>query len=310
MATMKAARIHEYGGPEVLQIESIARPEPSAGEILIQVKACSVNPIDWKFRAGYGRGWMSHQLPLTLGAEIAGVVAGLGADVTGYNIGDEIYAYPSLARCGGYAEYATVLPSETALKPQTLDFVEAAALPVGVLTAWQAYDMGGLQAGQKVLIHAAAGGVGSLAVQVAKLRGAHVIGTASARNADFLRELGADETIDYRTTDFAQALHDVDMVFDLIGGATLEKSYGVVKSGGTIISAVQPPDAQTAERYGVNAAMVQVKPDTAQLQELAGWADAGRIKPIVATVLPLAEIQQAHKFSEAGRSRGKIVIAL
>lgn len=305
---MKAVRIHEYGGLDVLRYEDTPRSKPSADEILIQVKATSVNPIDWKFREGYGRGWMPHTLPLTLGAEVAGVVAGIGEGVTAFAVGDEVYAYPSLARCGGYADYVTVLESEAAHKPQMLDFTQAAALPVGALTAWQAYDMAGLEAGQKVLIHAAAGGVGSLAVQVAKARGAYVIGTASGRNADFLRSLGVDEVIDYTVTDFATAVSGVDMVFDLIGGATLEKSFGVVKSSGAIISAVQPPDAQLADRYGLSAGMVQVKPDSAQMQQLAQWADAGQVKPTVAIVLPLSEVRQAHELSQAGRTRGKIVL--
>jgi NADPH:quinone reductase-like Zn-dependent oxidoreductase len=308
MADMKAIRIHNYGGPEVLAYEDAPRPTPAADEILLRVKASGVNPIDWKIREGQTRGWLNHTLPLILGGEAAGVVEEVGVGITRFKPGDEVYAYPSLARCGAYAEFVTVKETEAALKPKTLDFVNSAALVVGALTAWQALEMAGLSAGQTVLIHAAAGGVGSLGVQLAKICGARVIGTASAANADFLREIGCDEAIDYRATRFEEAAKDADAVFDLIGGETLERSFGVLKRGGALISAVQPPDAERAAQLGVKAAMVIVNADAGQLAQFAVWADEGRLKPIVSTVLPLSEARRAQELSQAGRTRGKIIL--
>ena len=308
MANMKAVRIHKYGGPEVLFYEDIPQPQPADDEILVRVKASGVNPIDWKIREGYLSGWLKHQLPLTLGAELSGVVEQSGAGISNFKPGDEVFAYPSLARCGAYAEFIAVKGSEAALKPKNQDFAESTALIVGALTAWQAFDMGGLQAGHKILIHAAAGGVGSLAVQVAKIRGAYVIGTASARNAAFVTDLGADDVIDYTTTSFADAIKDADMVFDLIGGETLQRSFQVVKKGGAVISAAEPPTAGSAEEYGVKAGMVNAVSDAEQLAQIADWADAGRLKGFVSTVLPLSEARQAQALSQTGRTRGKIIL--
>jgi NADPH:quinone reductase-like Zn-dependent oxidoreductase len=305
---MKAVRIHQYGGPEALVYEDAPRPAPAAGEILLQVKASGVNPIDWKIREGQVSGWLNHQLPLIPGSEVAGVVVETGPGVTGFTPGDEVFAYPSLARCGSYAEFIVVKESEAAKKPKTVDFTHAAALVVGPLTAWQAFDMGNLQAGHKVLIHAAAGGVGSMAVQLAKLRGAYAIGTASARNTMFVNELGADEVIDYTVTRFEDVVKDADLVFDLIGGETQERSYQTLKKGGSLISAVHPPNAQSAAKYGVNAAMVAVQPHAGQLAGIATWADEGRLKAFISTVLPLSEARHAHELSQSGRTRGKIVM--
>ena len=308
MAQMKAVRIHSYGGPEVLAYEDAPRPTPAADEILLRVKASGVNPIDWKIREGATRGWLNHALPLILGSEAAGVVEEAGAEVTRFAAGDEVFAYPSLARCGTYADFVTVKETEAALKPKSLDFINSAALVVGALTSWQALEAGGLSAGQTVLIHAAAGGVGSLGAQLAKLRGARVIGTASARNAEFLKELGVDEVIDYRSTRFEDVVKEADMVFDLIGGETQARSFAVLKKGGALISAVQPPDAASAAEHGVRASMIAVQPDAGQLAQFAAWADEGKLKPIVATVLPLAEARQAQELSQAGRARGKIIL--
>ncbi len=305
---MKAVRIHRYGGPEVLLYEDTPQPQPADDEILLKVKASGVNPIDWKIREGYVRGWLTHELPLTLGAELSGVVEQVGAGVSNFKPGDEVFAYPSLARCGAYAEFIAVKGSEAALKPKSKDFAESTALIVGALTAWQAFEMGGLQAGQKILIHAAAGGVGSLAVQVAKIRGAYVIGTASSRNTAFVTNLGADEVIDYTATPFADAVKDVDMVFDLIGGETLRRSFQVLKKGGTVISAAEFPATERAEEYGVKAGMVNAESDSEQLAQIANWADAGRLKGFVSTVLPLREARQAQALSQTGRTRGKIIL--
>jgi NADPH:quinone reductase-like Zn-dependent oxidoreductase len=229
MATMKAVRMHDYGTIEALRYEDVAKPEPAADEVLIKVHAAGVNPVDWKIVEGFGKGWLGHALPHILGCEVAGVIEAVGSEVTKFKVDDAAYGYTNLAREGAYAEYIIAKESEIAAKPAALDFASAATLPVALLTASQAlFGHAGLQAGQKVLIHAAAGGVGSIAVQLAKASGAEVIGTASARNREFVKGLGADEVIDYTATKFEDAVKDVDVVFDLIGGETGQRSYAVL----------------------------------------------------------------------------------
>jgi len=309
MATMKAVRIHSYGGPEVTFYEDAPRPEPAADEVLIRIHAAAVNPVDWMIRNGYGKDWWPHQMPLTLGCEYAGVVESVGAAVSSVKPGDEVYGYINLVKNGAYAEYAVANEAEVAIKPKSLDFVNASAVPVAALTAWQAlFGIANLSAGQSVLIHAAAGGVGSIAVQLAKAKGAYVIGTASARNADFLRQIGVDEVIDYTATRFEDVVHDIDVVFDTIGGDTQQRSYSVLKPGGFLVSSVSPPSQETAQALGLRVGMVQVQPDSAQLKEAAALTDAGKIKPSIETVLPLSEFQHAHELSQSGRTRGKIVL--
>ena len=309
MTTMKAVRMHAYGGPEVVAYEDVPRPQPAAGEVLVRVRAAAVNPVDWMIRNGYGKEWWGHQLPLTLGCELAGVVKSVGAEVKTLKPGEAVYGYLNLGRNGAYAEFAIAKESEVAPKPAALDFVPAAAIPVGALTSWQAlFDIAKLAAGQKVLIHAAAGGVGSIAVQLAKAKGAHVIGTASARNADFLRGLGIDEVIDYQTTRFEDVAREVDVVFDTLGGETQERSFKVLKKGGVLVSSVSPPPEAMSNKHSVRGAMVQVQPNAEQLREITALIDSGKIKPFVETVLPLGEVQRAHELSQSGRTRGKIVL--
>src|SRR5579864_2585188 len=236
MATMKAVRIHTYGGPEVLRYEDAPRPVPAAGEVLIKIHAAAVNPVDWKVRAGHLKDMLKYQLPLIPGWDAAGVIEDVGAGVARLKHGDEVYTRPDIMRDGTYAEYIAVREAEVALKPKSLDHVHAAAIPLAALTAWQAlFDAGGLSAGQRVLIHAAAGGVGSFAVQFAKWKGAHVIGTASARNAELVRSFGADQFIDYRSTRFDDVVKDADVVFDTVGGDTQERSWKVLKKGGILV---------------------------------------------------------------------------
>ncbi|HZS08187.1 MAG TPA: NADP-dependent oxidoreductase [Blastocatellia bacterium] len=308
MATMKAVRVHSYGGPEVLAYEDAPRPEPKPGEVLIRIAATAVNPVDWKIREGEMKDWLQLPLPLIPGAEFSGVVEEVGAGVSRLKQGDEIYGYTSLMHCSAYAEHIAAKESEVALKPSSLDFVEAASIPVGALTSWQAFDLAGLSAGQKVLIHAAAGGVGSLGAQLAKIRGAYVIGTASARNADFLKALGVDEVIDYTKTRFEEAVKDVDVVFDLIGGETQARSFEVLKKSGFVVSAVHPPPEELLTKYGAQGAMVAVQPNAGQLEEFTGFIESGRLKPLVETVLRLDEAARAQELSQGGRSRGKIVL--
>ncbi len=307
---MKAVRIHAFGGPEVLQIDEIATPVPQAGEVLVKVAAASVNPVDWKVRAGYLQAVFKQSFPIALGEDFAGTVASVGADVTDVKVGDEVYGSISVVRGGSCAEYLTAATNDYALKPKSLDFAQAASLGVAALTAWQAFDTAGLSAGQKVLIHAAAGGVGSMAVQLAKARGAYVIGTASARNAEFVKGLGADEVIDYATTKFEDVVKDADLVFDLMGGDTQARSYGVVKRGGWLVSAAQPPDAAQLAAHGLRGLMIGMRPDRSLFDQLTALIEAGKVKPIIETVLPLAEIAKAHELSQTGRTRGKIILTM
>jgi NADPH:quinone reductase-like Zn-dependent oxidoreductase len=309
MATMKAVRIHTQGGPETLVYEDAPRPTPLTNEVLIRVRAASVNPVDWKIRDGYGKEIFNHQMPLILGWDVAGTIEAVGPEVDKFKLGDPVYGYTSLLRDGAYAEFAIAKQEEIALKPASLDFVEAAAVPVAALTAWQAmFDTANLEENQKVLIHAASGGVGSIAVQLAKAKGVYVIGTSSARNADFVRELGVDEFIDYQATQFETVVHDVDVVLDTIGGDTQVRSFGVLRKDGFLVSIVEPPSEELAAQHGVRSKMVGVLPNGTQLSEIAALIDSGKVKPFVETVLPLSEARQAHEMSKSGRTRGKIVL--
>jgi NADPH:quinone reductase-like Zn-dependent oxidoreductase len=309
MATMKAVRIHTQGGPETLVYEDAPRPTPLTNEVLIRVRAASVNPVDWKIRDGYGKEIFNHQMPLILGWDVAGTIEAVGPEVDKFKLGDPVYGYTSLLRDGAYAEFIVAKQEEIAVKPASLDFVEAAAVPVAALTAWQAmFDTANLEENQKVLIHAASGGVGSIAVQLAKAKGVYVIGTSSARNAEFVRELGVDEFIDYQATQFETVVHDVDVVLDTIGGDTQVRSFGVLRKDGFLVSIVEPPSEQLAAQHGVRSKMVGVLPNGTQLSEIAALIDSGKVKPFVETVLPLSEARQAHEMSKSGRTRGKIVL--
>jgi NADPH:quinone reductase-like Zn-dependent oxidoreductase len=303
---MKAIRIHQYGGPEVLAQVEMQRPSPGPDDVLIKVHAAAVNPIDWKIRAGYVKEVFPLTLPATLGWDISGTVEEPGANVTQFKRGDEVYA---LVQGGGYAEYTVAKAAVVARKPRTLDHVQAAAVPVAGVTAWQAlFEVAQLSAGQKVLIHAAAGGVGNMAVQLAKAKGAYVIGTASSKNQAFLRELGVDQTIDYQKTRFEDAVRGVDVVLDTIGGETQERSFKVLKKGGILVSIVQPPSPESAAEYGVRAQFYGGHASASDLAEIAKLIDAGKVKTVVDTVLPLADARRAHELSETGHARGKIVL--
>jgi NADPH:quinone reductase-like Zn-dependent oxidoreductase len=306
---VKAVRIHTYGGPEVLKYEEVPRPQAAAGEVLIRVHAAGVNPVDWKIREGYLKKFLPHTLPLILGWDVSGVVEAAGPGVTRLNVSDEVYSRPDISRDGAYAEYIVVRESEVALKPWSLDHIHAAAIPLAALTAWQTlFDAAQLEAGQTVLIHAAAGGVGSFAVQLAKWKGARVIGTASERHLEFVRQLGADEAIDYQTTRFEDVVCGVDVVLDSIGGDTQKRSWQVLKKGGILVSIVEQPSVEEAAVRGVRQSYVFIQPDATQLAELAKLADLGKLKAVVQTVLPLSEARRAHELSQAGHVRGKIVL--
>jgi NADPH:quinone reductase-like Zn-dependent oxidoreductase len=306
--SMKAIRIHEFGGPEVLRVEDLPTPEPGPGEALIRVCASSVNPVDYKIRNG---GYTSaDKLPLTLGRDVAGVVDRLGAGAEGFAPGAKVYAM--LARDkGGYAEFVTARAEDCAAMPARLDFIQAAAVPLAALTAWQGlFDYGGLKAGQTVLIHGASGGVGHFAVQFAHARGARVIATASAANIDFIQGLGAHEVIDYHAQRFEDVVHDVDLVYDLVGGETQDRSWGVLKEGGILVSTLKQPDKTAASDHKVRAAHYMAHPDGAQLAEIARLIDAGKVTPTIACTFPLAEAAAAEHALETKHVRGKIVLAV
>jgi NADPH:quinone reductase-like Zn-dependent oxidoreductase len=309
MTTMKAIRIHEYGAPDVLRYEDAPRPEPGAGEVLVRIHAAALNPIDWKLRAGYLKGWLRFVLPMIPGWDFSGVIESVGPDAGVWKPGDEVYGRPDISRDGAYAEYIAVRASEIALKPKSIDHVHAAAIPLAGLTAWQAlFDTAGLSAGQSVLIHAAAGGVGSFAVQFAKWKGAHVAGTASGRNRDFLRELGVDQPIDYETTRFEDVVHGVDVVLDTMAGETRSRSWKVLKKAGILVTLLGQGSLDEAASYGVRGAGILVTPNASQLTEIAALVDAGKVKPIVEAVFPLQEADKAQQLGETNRARGKIVL--
>jgi NADPH:quinone reductase-like Zn-dependent oxidoreductase len=309
MATMKAVRFHSYGSPEVLVLEDAPRPRAGAGEVLILVHAAAVNPLDWKVRAGHVKAWLQHSLPLIPGWDVSGIVEAVGHGVTAFKIGDAVFGMLDFVRNGAYAEYVAAGTRSLAFKPRSMDHIQSAAVPLAALTAWQSlFEIAGLSSGQTVLIHAAAGGVGHFAVQLAKWKGARVIGTASAGNERFLKELGADEVIDYRTTPFQEAVHDVDVVFDPIGGDTQHRSWKVLKKGGILVATLGISSPEAAAEHGVRGEGVMVGPDNTQLALIAALIDAGNLKPFVSAVFPLAEAARAHELSQTGHVRGKIVL--
>jgi NADPH:quinone reductase-like Zn-dependent oxidoreductase len=305
---MKAVRFHEYGGREVLVVEQVAVPSPGAGELLVRVKAAGVNPVDWKLRAGGGKR-LGLVLPFVPGFDVAGTVVAVGEGVTRFEPGDDVFAYLALSRGGGYAEYAIVREDEAAPKPATIDFARAAATPLAALTAWQAlFDAAGLAEGQTVLIHGASGGVGTFAVQLAKARGAKVIGTASERNQAYLKDLGADVAIDYAARKFEEFVKDADVVLDTVGGETLARSFGAVKPEGFVVSIADDPDRYRAEGSKVRTASILVRPDGEQLAKIGAWIDEGTIEVVLSEILPLLAVQSAHEKIETGHTRGKIVL--
>lgn len=312
MSSMKAVRIHSYGGTDVLVYEDAPRPVAGEGEVLVRMHATTVNPFDCAARAGYLQGWYTYSFPLILGLEVSGVVEALGPGVTEFAVGDAVYGRSDPARSGAYAEYIAVPIDQLAAKPKSLDFIQAAAVPHVLLTAWTALvQSANLSAGQVVLIHGAAGGVGHMSVQLAKLLGAHVIGTASDNNLDFLRELGADHVIDYNNVPFEDVAHEVDVVLDTIGGETQERSWSCLKPGGILLSPVQAPSEEIAVEHGVRQQfVVAYRCDTDSLNEFTMMIDAGQIKPTVSTILPLQEVQRGHAMVETRHTRGKLVLEI
>ena len=306
---MKAVRIHSYGGPEVLSYEDTTRPTPGPGEVLIRVHATSVNPFDVAARNGYMHSWFNYSFPLTLGTDVSGVIEEVGEGVTNVSSGETVYTRAGVFRDGANAEYVLAYAADLARPPACLDHIHSAALPHATLTAWQAlYEMANLSAGQTVLIHGAAGGVGHIATQLAKLRGAKVIGTASV-NFDFLSELGVDQAINYITTTFEEVVRDVDVVLDLIGGETQQRSWKILKPGGILLSTIQAPSEEIATAHNVRSGFITTAPPIGPtLTEVARLVDGGQLIPYVSTLLPLREIRRAHEMIETMHTPGKIIL--
>ena len=328
---MKAARIHRYGGPVVL--EEVARPAPGEGDLLVQVKAASVNPVDFKIRDGKVKVLVRDRFPLTLGSDLSGVVVESRSEK--FKPGDEIFARLDKDRIGSFAEVALVRDTAAALKPARLSHVEAASLPLVGLTSFQALvDLGHVQPGQRVLIHAGSGGVGTIAIQLAKHLGAWVATTVGARNAELVKRLGADQAIDYKAQRFDEELRDLDFVLDTQGGETLQRSFKTLRRGGTLVSVGGVPDAKFARAWGLNPLLVLalrfmsrketalaakhgvryeylfMRADGAELAQLAALVDQRKLQPVIDRTFKLDEIEEALAYSEAGRATGKVVVTV
>ncbi|WP_433634007.1 NADP-dependent oxidoreductase [Halomicrococcus sp. NG-SE-24] len=318
--SMHAVRYHELGDEEVLEDETAPVPEPAADEVLLRVEAAGVNPIDWKTRdpenVGLGQNVRNANedvpFPITPGWDVSGSVEALGEDVSSWEEGEEVYGmlrFPTLA--GTYAEYVTAPADEIARKPSSLSHSEAAAVPMVSLTAWQAlFDAADVSDGDRVLVHAAAGGVGHMAVQFAIERDAHVIGTASESNEAYLRNLGVDEFVNYREENFEEVLDSVDVVIDPVGGETLTKSFDVLTDGGVLVSLLREPEQDKADQYNVDGELVFVEPNAEYLDQIRALIDDGDVSPYIRETLPLEEAAEAHRLVEKGHGRGKVVLTV
>lgn len=309
MTTMKAIVVHEYGGPEVLRYENAAKPSLTEDDILVRVEAVGVSPGEAKIRQGDFAEY--HTLPFILGYDVAGVVVEVARDVVDAQIGDAVYTNCDSTRSGGYAEFVAVRASEVAPRPRSLDAVQAASVPLAGLTAWQALsDVAHLTPGQRVLVHGAGGAVGSFAVQFAKVMGGVVVATASGDDLEYVRSVGADTVVDYKTQRFEDYAQDMDVVLDTIGGETGKRSFSVLKPGGLLITFSAPPDTKAAETQGVRTHFMGVEPNAAQLGQIADLIDSGKVRTRVGLVLPLSEARQAHERLALGGTRGKIVLTV
>jgi NADPH:quinone reductase-like Zn-dependent oxidoreductase len=309
--TMRAVRFHAYGGSDQLVLETVARPTPGPHEVLVRVVASGVNGLDWKIRAGQFRTFRPLPLPAIPGIELAGLIESVGSEVTRWQPGDAVYG----AGVGTYAEFAIASDESISARPKGISFAAAAAVPVGAQTAWLAlFDLGGLVAGQRVLIHGAAGGVGSYAVQLARWRGAHVAGTSSGGNLEFVRSLGVEQAIDYASTPFERAVHDVDVVVDMIGGETQARSWQVLRPGGILIAVGSRADEQRAQEHGVRTATTILGPTSgpprqgAPLVRISELIEGGVLVPQVGRTFDLADAAAAQALSETGHGRGRIVL--
>lgn len=310
MTKARAMRIHSFGGPEVIQEDEIEVRAPGDGEMLVKVMAAGVNPVDYKIRQGGFPAVKADKLPYVLGRDVAGEVVELGTGVGLFSKTDRIYAMPAIDR-GGYAEFVIVREDEAAFMPPILDIPQAGGTPLASLTAWQGlFQHGGLQAGQRVLIHGGAGGVGHFAVQFAKAKGAEVYVTASADDLDFVRDLGADVAIDYKAQRFEDEAKNMDLVYDLIGGETQERSFLVLRRGGALVTTLTEPSQEKAAEHGVKAMRYTAQESGHQLEEIGELIGREMVKVHVARTFPLAQAAQAQRALEEGHTRGKIVLTV
>lgn len=306
---MKAAIINQYGHADQLLYTDVDEPDITTNEVLIEIKATSVNPIDWKIREGYFQQNLTYPFPLILGWDAAGVIKKVGRRVTKFAVGDKVFVSPDLKRNGTYAEYVAVDESFVAKKPERLSFEEAASIPLVGLTSWQSLvDVAKINRNERILIQAGAGGIGSFSIQLAKAFGCWVATTASDKNVDFLKQLGADQVINYEQENITEVLSRVDVVFDTLGGASQKQSYEVLKKGGRLVSIAEVPDKQIAKKYGVKGFYVFMNQNGDDLEKIGKLLDSGDIQPTVGKVTHLSEIQEAHRLSETGHTRGKIVL--
>ncbi|PDZ38897.1 NADPH:quinone reductase [Bacillus cereus] len=331
---MKAMIIDRYGKVPMRMAE-VPTPEINKYEVLAEIHAASINPIDFKIRDGKVKMLLKYEMPLILGNDFSGVITKVGSKVTRFKVGDEIYARPRKNKIGTFAEYIAIHEDDIALKPKNLSFEEAASIPLVGLTSYQAlHDIMQLQKGQKILIHAGSGGVGTFAIQLAKIMGAIVTTTASEAGANLVTSLGADEIINYKTEKFEDILQNYDAVFDTIGGATLEKSFNIIKSGGNIVSVSGMPNARFGKEFGsgffktllfslaskkltalekkhnAQYSFLFMKPSGDQLRTIANYIEAGKIKPVIDRVFPFEDAQKAMEYSESGRAKGKIIVKI
>lgn len=311
---MKAVQINTYGGIDVLEInENAPKPAPSKNQVLVGVHAASINPVDWKLRAGYLKEWMPLKFPATLGGDFSGVVREVGEGVSEFSIGDEVFGSAIVLNggSGSFAEFVAANTGNTALKPKTVDFVEASALPLAGASAVQALEEHiKLQSGQKILIHGGAGGIGHIAVQLAKAIGAHVATTVNIDDKEFAKKLGADEIIDYKNQAFEEVLKDYDAVFDTVGGETTDRSFTVLKKGGALVSMLGQPSQELVEKYGITAIGEMTKTNTEHLNRLAEFVDSGKIKVHVDKIFPFPQAKEAFKYQEEVHPRGKVVLRI
>lgn len=307
-AEMRAIVIHGYGGPEVMKLENVTRPKPTEDEVLIHVVAASINPVDVAIRKRY-LAKLVGGFPLIPGMDAAGIVEKVGNKVTKYKAGDPVFAFFTLKGEGGYAEFVAAKEDEVAPKPGTVTFAQAAGAGAAGATAWEALiDTADLRAGQTVLIHGGSGGVGHLATQIAKARGAKVLATASTANQEFLRQMGADVAIDYTRTRFEDVAKDVDVVLDTVGRDTLKRSYGVVKKGGIIVSIVDEPKPAELEAHGIRGMTLRCTPKAGVLEELGKLMEAKKLTPVISQTFPMTNVVQAQAQIATGHTRGKIVL--
>ncbi|KKB33459.1 NADP-dependent oxidoreductase [Bacillus thermotolerans] len=308
---MKAIIIDQYGGKEQLKEADMQKPRAAKDEVIVKLHATSVNPIDWKLREGYLKDMLPFEFPIILGWDAAGIVEEAGENVEGFKPGDRVFARPDTTNRGTYAEYTAIDAHLLARIPDSISFEEAACVPLAGLTAWQClFDFGQVKEGDRVLVHAGAGGVGSFAIQLAKHAGAYVATTAGTHNVEFLKSLGADEVIDYKQQDFETVLQDMDFVLDSLGGEIEEKSFTVLKEGGRLASIVAEPDQRKAEHKRIQSKNIWLVPNGGQLAQIADLLEQGHVKPIIGYRFPLTVegMREAHALSESHHAKGKIVI--